>query len=89
MGELGELFGYLAGLSTATCFLPQSIKTIRTKDVKGLSVMSYCIYSFGMICWTIYGIYMKSVPMILFNSISGAFAVSILYTIIQQQGKKK
>ena len=89
MNWIGELFGYLAGISTAIFFLPQSIKTIRTKDVKGLSVVTYCIYSFGIICWTIYGVYLKSVPMMLFNSISGIFAFSILYTIIQQRGKKK
>ena len=89
MNWIGELFGYLAGISTAICFLPQSIKTIRTKDVRGLSVTTYCIYTFGMICWTLYGVYMKSVPMMFFNGVSGTFAISILYIIIQQRGKKK
>ena len=89
MNWLGELFGYLGGISTAVFFLPQSIKTIRTKDVTGLSVITYCVYLFGIICWTIYGIYMKSIPMMMFNSISGIFSITILYTIIQQQRKKK
>ena len=88
MTFLGELVGYLAGLSTALFFLPQSIQTIRTKNVKGLSATTYCIYTFGIICWTIYGLYLHSIPMILFNAISGVFSVSILYIIIQQRGKK-
>lgn len=82
MNWIGETFGYLAGISTAICFLPQTIKTLRTKDVRGLSVGSYCIYVFGMMSWTIYGIYMSSVPMMVFNGISLAFAATILYTIL-------
>ena len=87
MNWIGEAFGYLAGFSTAVCFLPQTIKTLKSKDVRGLSVLSYCIYVLGMTSWTAYGIYLRSIPMIVFNSMSGVFAIMILYTILTQQGK--
>jgi len=83
-----EIFGYLGGLSLAICFLPQSIQTLRTKNVRGLSAISYSIYTFGMVCWTLYGIYLNSLPMMIFNSISCIFSVIILYTIIKERGKK-
>ncbi|MBQ7413531.1 MAG: glutathione synthetase [Alphaproteobacteria bacterium] len=86
---LGELFGYLAGLSLTFCFLPQTILTLKTKNTQGLSMLSYFIYAIGLICWIIYGIYLGSVPMMLFNSIALVFAISILYTIITQRGKNE
>ena len=84
---IGETCGYLAGLSTAFCFLPQTIRTLRTKDVRGLSAPSYFIYVMGMIFWTIYGIYLHSVPIIFFNSVSFMFAATVLYMIISQRRK--
>lgn len=85
--DLGELFGYLAGLSLTFCFLPQTILTLRTKNTQGLSAISYFVYAFGLLCWIIYGIHMNSIPMMLFNSIALIFAITILYIIITQRGK--
>ncbi len=83
MNFLGEFLGYLAGVCTAIVFLPQTIQTIRSKNISGLSVVSYSIYCIGMISWILYGIYMHSVQMVLFNSISLIFAAIVLYMIIK------
>ena len=85
----GEIFGYLAGLSTAFCFLPQTLKTLKTNNVQGLSVGSYIIWIFGIICWVIYGIYMHSIPMMIFNGISFIFTVPVLYKILQYRRGKQ
>lgn len=87
MHHFFELIGYLAGIATAVCFLPQTIKTIRTKDVRGLSLWSYVLYSFGIFSWVIYGFYMHSVQMVLFNSISLVFAGTITAYIILYQNQ--
>ena len=84
---LGEIFGYLAGVSLTVCFLPQTILTLRTKNTQGLSALSYLTYAFGLLCWIIYGIYLASIPMMIFNSIALVFALTILYTILTQRGK--
>ena len=88
MGILGEFLGYLAGICTAIVFLPQTIQTIKSKDVKGLSLVTYIIYCIGMLSWISYGIYLNSVQMILFNAISLFFALIILYMIIANKTKK-
>ena len=85
--EWGELIGYIAGLCMTFCFLPQTILTLRTKNVQGLSAISYFVYSFGVACWVIYGAYLKAAPMVIFNSISFVFATTIFVTIISQRGK--
>lgn len=83
MNIFAEIVGYIAGLCIATCFLPQTLQTIKSKNVKDLSLISYIIYCTGMICWVVYGIYLHSVQMILFNLISLYFASTILYMIIR------
>ncbi len=87
MDIVGEIIGYLAGICTAIVFLPQSIRTIKTKDVRGLSLGSYVIYCLGMLLWIAYGVYLHSVQMMFFNAVSLFFAAIILYIIIMQRAK--
>ncbi|MBQ8677424.1 MAG: hypothetical protein IJ529_03010 [Alphaproteobacteria bacterium] len=81
----GEILGYIAGICTAFMFLPQSIQTIKTKNVQGLALSTYIIYNIGMLSWILYGIYLKSVQMVIFNSISFVFSSIILYMIIKKR----
>jgi len=85
MNLFGELLGYIAGICVAVCFLPQTIKTIRSKDVAGLSLASYILYNVGILSWILYGFYLHSLQMILFNSISLVFSMTILYMIIKHK----
>ncbi|MBR1373047.1 SemiSWEET transporter [bacterium] len=85
MNYIGEFLGYLAGICTAIVFLPQTIQTIRSKNVSGLSLTTYIIYCIGMISWILYGIYLHSVQMVLFNAISLIFAAIILYMIFKSR----
>ena len=86
---IGEFLGYLAGVCTAIVFLPQTIQTIKSKNVNGLSLVTYIIYCIGMLSWISYGVYLHSVQMILFNAISLVFALIILYMIVIAKIKKK
>ena len=87
MEIIGEFLGYLAGICTAIVFLPQTIKTIKTRNVEGLSLGTYIIYCVGMLSWTLYGVYLKSVQMMFFNVVSLAFALVILYMILTEKKK--
>ncbi|MDO4183959.1 MAG: SemiSWEET transporter [Rhodospirillales bacterium] len=89
MSFIGEFLGYLAGVCTAIVFLPQTIQTIRERNVNGLSLLTYVIYCVGMVSWILYGVYLHSVQMMLFNSISLFFAAIILYMIVTQRMKKR
>ena len=51
MNVFFEALGYLAGICTAIVFLPQTIQTIKDKNVSGLSLGTYIIYCIGMISW--------------------------------------
>ena len=79
---IAETKGYIGGLCTAFCFMPQTFKTIRSKNVQGLSLVSYILYCIGILSWVLYGIYVHSVQMVVFNSISLFFAGYILIMIL-------
>ncbi len=82
-----EILGYFAGVCTAICFMPQTIKTIKTKDVKALSFFSYLLYNLGILSWIVYGYFLGSAPMVIFNAISIVFASTVLFMIIKYKTK--
>ena len=84
---IAEAIGYVGGICTAFCFMPQTLKTIKTKDVQSLSLVSYILYCIGILSWVLYGFYKDSVQMIVFNAISLFFAGYILIMIIRYRKK--
>ena len=86
---LGEIIGYVCGACTTIAFLPQAIKSILTRNVAGLSLAMYIIYCIGLVFWVLYGVYLDSFQIILFNSITLVFNSIILYMIITSPKSKK
>ena len=74
-----ELIGFTAAFCTTFAFLPQAIKTWRTKSARDLSLPMFLIFCIGVVLWLIYGLIIINWPMILANSITFLLAVSILY----------
>ena len=64
-----DLVGTLAATLTTTAFVPQAIKTIRTRDTRGLSLTMYLLLLVGVTLWMVYGIFLGSWPLILSNAI--------------------
>lgn len=87
MSTFYEIIGCLAGICTATSFIPQAWKTFRTKDVKGLSLGMYSIFNIGMTSWVVYGFYVNSFQMIIFNIICLCFSIPV-WLMILRYGKK-
>lgn len=85
---IGETIGYLCGICTTLAFLPQAIKSIYTKNVSGLSKWMYIIYCVGLVFWILYGVYLHSFQIILFNFITLLFNGIILYMIIKNPKKR-
>ncbi|WP_411354458.1 SemiSWEET transporter [Thiomicrorhabdus indica] len=73
-----EYLGYLAGIFTAIAFIPQAIKTLKTRNTESISLTTYILFSLGIIFWLIYGISLNSLPMIIANSLTLLFASPIL-----------
>ena len=73
-----ELIGYLAATLTTSSFLPQAVKTIKTKDTEALSLGMYSLFAAGVFFWLIYGIYLSNKAIIIANAITFILAAIIL-----------
>jgi MtN3 and saliva related transmembrane protein len=73
------LIGLAAGFCTTAAFLPQAIKTWKTKSAKDLSLGMYSIFCTGVVLWLTYGIMIGDIPIIITNAVTMLLAFSILY----------
>jgi len=76
--DLVELMGFIAGILTTSSFLPQLLKIHRDKSAKEVSLIMYIIISTGIFLWLLYGIEIKSLPIIGANGVSLALTLLIL-----------
>ena len=74
----GEWVGYAAATLTTVAFVPQAIKTLRTRDTRGISLVMYVVFTLGLCFWLAYGIVLGSWPMIFSNIITLVLALLIL-----------
>jgi MtN3 and saliva related transmembrane protein len=70
--------GLTAAFFTTFAFLPQSIKAIRTKETRNLSLTMLIMIELGVIAWLYYGFLLSSIPIIAANTVSLVFLTLIL-----------
>ena len=73
-----EWMGYAAATCTTLSFIPQAVKTIRSRDTSGISLLMYVVFTFGIACWFGYGVFLQSWPMIVSNAITFLLSSTIL-----------
>ena len=71
-----EFIGYIAAIVGTSLMLPQVIKAYKTKKVDDLSLATVIIYIINCILWSIYGILIYAIPVIVCNII--AFIIGIV-----------
>lgn len=70
--------GLAAGTLTTVAFLPQLVKTWRSKSAKDMSFGMLGVFCTGVLFWLVYGILIDSGPVIAANSVTLILACSIL-----------
>ncbi|MEM7186219.1 MAG: SemiSWEET transporter [Bacteroidota bacterium] len=82
-----EILGFVAAVFTTSGFLPQVIKTWRTKNVNALSLTMYLVLFTGMFLWLVYGIYKNSLALIASNVVSCGLTLSLIIFILKYKKK--
>ena len=77
--------GYLAAVLTTVSFIPQVIRTIRTRDTQAISLAMYIMFSCGVAFWCAYGILLQAWPIILANGITLSLASVVLWHKIRER----
>ena len=63
-----EYLGYFAGILTVSSFLPQVVRTLRTRKVGDLSLGMFALFATASSLWIVYGIITSDWPVILTNT---------------------
>ena len=84
-----ETIGLLAALLTTTAFLPQVIKTWKTKSADDVSLLMFFLFILGVLLWCIYGLEIHAFPIIIANAITFLLALTIVVLKLIFDSQKK
>ena len=76
-----EFYGYFAAILTTLAFLPQLIKTLRTKKAEDVSLLTLIMFLTGVLSWIFYGYKISSTPILVANVIT--FILNLLILIFK------
>ena len=82
-----EFFGYFAAILTTLAFLPQLIKTLKTKKAEDVSLITLIMFLTGVLSWIIYGYKISSTPILIANITT--FILNLLILIFKITFSKK
>lgn len=71
--------GLTAGTLTTISFLPQAIKTWKSKSAKDISLAMFLTFCLGVILWIIYGICQRDLPVLATNLVTLILSGTILF----------
>ena len=72
------LLGIAAGTLTTLSFLPQVIKTWKTRSTKDISTGMFVTLCAGILLWALYGFAINSMPVIITNIVTFFLAFVVL-----------
>jgi len=73
-----NITGTIAAILTTVSFVPQALKTLKTKQTHDISLFMYVLFIAGVLMWLIYGLLIKSLPIILANAVTMCLIIPIL-----------
>ena len=78
MFELQDVVGTAAATLTTISFVPQAWLSFKTRDVSGVSLGMYSVFTAGVALWLVYGLLLNAWPIVVANIITLGLAVAIL-----------
>ena len=75
---LHDLVGSAAACLTTASFVPQAWLSFKTRDVSGVSLGMYSVFTLGVALWLVYGLLLSAWPIVIANIITLGLALAIL-----------
>ncbi|GAB4336352.1 MAG: hypothetical protein OHK0038_14570 [Flammeovirgaceae bacterium] len=86
---MGDIIGLIAACLTTVAYVPQVIRTWKTKSTGDISLGMYSMMFVGTALWLTYGIIKNDLPIMLANTITVCLSCIILYFKILGMVKQK
>jgi MtN3 and saliva related transmembrane protein len=75
---LNEAIGFLAAACTTFAFVPQVVRLWRTRSADDISLAMYVIIVAGVALWIVYGVRIRSAPLVAANTVSLGLSGAVL-----------
>ncbi len=82
--DFTNIIGYSAAFLTTIAFAPQAYQSWKTRNLEGISLPMYSLFTSGVALWFFYGLYIHSMPVIIANAITLVLSAIVLSLKIQQ-----
>ena len=73
-----QMIGIVAALLTTACWLPQTLKLIRERDTRSISLFTNVVFAIGLVLWLAYGVMIAAWPVIFANLVTLALISVII-----------
>ena len=73
-----EIIGYFSAFLTTFAFVPQAYHSWKTRDLSGVSLPMYSLFTAGVLGWIIYGFNIGSWPVLIANIVTLLLACMVL-----------
>jgi len=84
-----EGIGVGAALCTAASFAPQLARVWKRKSAEDISLLTYLVFSMGLVLWLWYGVRIGSVAVLLANSVTLVMTGMILVLKVRYDRKAR
>lgn len=82
--DLKDIIGFIAACFTTAAFVPQVYHSWKTRDLSGISLPMYSMFSIGVAVWLAYGLLINSLPVIVANCVTLLLSSIVLYLKVSQ-----
>ena len=84
-----EILGYISATLTTIAFVPQILKTLKTKSAKDVSMGMFVLFTSGVFLWIIYGLLTDTKPVFISNIIILCLALTQIILKIKYDKQEK
>lgn len=86
--DVTSAVGSAAALLTTLAFVPQVVKTLRTRSTRDISLSMWAMFSAGVALWLAYGLMLGAWPVIAANAATLLLALTVLAVKVANRGNE-
>lgn len=86
--DVTQAVGSTAALLTTLAFVPQVVKTLKTRHTRDISLSMWVLFSAGVALWLVYGVMLAAWPIIAANAATLVLTAIVLAVKLANRGKE-
>lgn len=84
-----NIVGYAAAICMIFGYLPQAIRTIRTRDTDAIALPTFLMLGLGSVLFVVQGALLGNIPLVITNSITTICSVIVFGIKVHNDRKKR